>query len=138
MAATTGSIAKLEWAPEGTSPTYTEIPLVGTATISMNRPALEITALGDVNTSYLAGVQTTTASLDIFYDATNANHKELFDNLNEAEGKIFIRLYLDDSVTNHIAGLAQVTNFDITATSGDVTRASVQLQFSGEITATIP
>lgn len=130
--ATTGTLASLSWAAVGASPTYVAIPAVGTCTWSLNRPALEITALGDANSSFLAGVQTTTATFDLYYDNDDGNHKEMFDNINGAEAALLFRITLESGET--LTGTGQVTNFDIVATAGDVTRATLQIQFSGAIT----
>jgi len=131
--ATTGSLASISWSTT-VGGTYTTVPAVGSATYTLNRPPLEITSLGDGNASFLTGVQNATATLDIFYDNDDANHIELFDNINGAENAIAVKLTLETDES--IQGLAYVTNFDITATNGDVTRASVQLQFTGAITNT--
>ena len=110
----------------------TTIASVGSASISLNRPPLDITPIGSAVNTYIAGVQGATATLDIFYDQAAAAHTTLEGAINGASAAAQVVLTLDTNQT--YTGNAFVTSFEITAQAGSVVRASVGLQFTGAIT----
>jgi len=110
----------------------TEIGAVGTATVSLSRPALDVTGIGVTDSSFVTGVQSATATLDIFYDQTDATHIALETNINTAAAAVACILELASNQT--YTGNAFVTSFEITAQVGSAVRASVSLQFTGPIT----
>ena len=110
----------------------TTIASVGSASISLNRPSLDITPIGSAVNTYIAGVQGATATLDIFYDQAAAGHTALETAINGASAAAAVVLTLDTGQT--YTGNAFVTSFEITAQAGSVVRASVGLQFTGAIT----
>jgi len=105
---------------------------VGSASISLNRPSLDITPIGSAVNTYIAGVQGATATLDIFYDQGATGHTALEGAINNASAATAVVLTLDTGQT--YSGSAFVTSFEITAQAGSVVRASVGLQFTGAIT----
>lgn len=110
----------------------TTIASVGSASISLNRPSLDITPIGSAVNTYIAGVQGATATLDIFYDQGATGHTVLESAINNASAAVAVVLTLDTAQT--YTGNAFVTSFEITAQAGSVVRASVGLQFTGAIT----
>jgi len=110
----------------------TEIGAVGTATVSLSRPALDATGIGVTDSTFVAGVQSATATLDIFYDQSDATHLALGTNINTAAAAAACILELASNQT--FSGNAFVTSFEITAQVGSAVRASVTLQFTGAIT----
>lgn len=130
--ATTGSIAKLETSPTGGSPTYTQVPAVGDASWSMSRPALEVTAIGDKDASFLVGVMTVTASANLYFDNDDTQHNSLLDNINDASAPFLLRLTLENGES--LTGQAYVTSCEISTAAGDLTRAAMQFQVTGAVT----
>lgn len=108
----------------------TTIAAVGTATINLDRPALDTTPIGAGNAEFIAGLQNTTATLDIFYDVASAAHSTLASNINGASAAAEVILTLDSET---YTGDAYVTSLSITAQAGSVVRATVGLQFTGVI-----
>ena len=110
----------------------TAIGAVGTVTINLDRPALDITPIGAANSEFVAGLQNTTATLDIFYDQGTTAHTALETNINTGGATASVVLTLASGMT--YTGDAYVTSFAITAQAGSVVRASVGLQYTGAIT----
>ena len=110
----------------------TTVASVGSVSISLNRPSLDITPIGSAVNTFIAGVQGATATLDIFYDQGAAQHTALEGAINGATAAAAVVLTLDTGQT--YTGNAFVTSFEITAQAGSVVRASVGLQFTGAIT----
>ena len=110
----------------------TTVAAVGTASVSTSRPAQIITGIGDTVDTFIAGVMGGTASLDIFFDEASANHLALCTNVGTALAAQATVLTLTSGTT--VTGTAYVTGYDITATAGQVVRASINLQFTGAIT----
>lgn len=110
----------------------TTVAAVGTASVSTSRPAQLITGIGDTVDTFIAGVMGGTASLDLFFDETSTNHLALCTNVGTAAAAQSTVLTLTTGTT--VTGTAYVTGYDITATAGQVVRASINLQFTGAIT----
>lgn len=108
----------------------TAIAAVGSATINLDRPALDTTPIGAGNAEFIAGLQNTTATLDIFYDSASAVHSTLASNINGGSAAAEVILTLDSET---YTGDAYVTSFSITAQAGSVVRATVGLQYTGVI-----
>lgn len=113
---------------------WTTVPAVGSATVSFSRPSMDITPIGDATSTYVAGTQSVSATLDIFYDQTNSAHFNMIDDINGAKVGRYYQLYLQSGETIH--GVAFTTAFETTAQAGSVLRASVSLQFTGAVTVT--
>jgi len=110
----------------------TTVAAVGTASVSTSRPAQIITGIGDTVDTFIAGVMGGTASLDLFFDESSTNHLALCTNVGTAAAAQATVLTLTSGTT--VTGTAYVTGYDITATAGQVVRASINLQFTGAIT----
>ena len=100
----------------------------GTATVSLQRPALELTSIGDSAQRFLAGVGGATATLEIFFDLNTAVHKAMIDNLNDAA--IAAAVVMTFTAGETITGSAYCTGFEVTAQAGSLVRANVTLQFT--------
>lgn len=109
----------------------TTIAAVGTATISINVPAIDVTPIGSTVQFYIAGAYGATGSLDIFYDQSSGGHTTL-DGYAIARSFNTWVLTLDTNQT--ITGSAVITGYEITAQAQGVTRATVSLQFDGQVT----
>ena len=109
----------------------TTIAAVGTATISINTPAIDVTPIGSTVQSYIAGAYGATGSLDIFYDQTSTGHTTLD---GYATARSFNTWVLTLASTQTITGSAMITAYEITAQAQGVTRASISLQFDGTVT----
>jgi predicted secreted protein len=110
----------------------TTIGAVGTATVSLSRPALDVTGIGSTNSSFVTGLQSATATLDIFYDQADTTHAALETNINGNGAPAATVLTMAAGMT--YTGNATVTSFEVTAQVGSAVRASVTLQFTGAIT----
>lgn len=110
----------------------TTIAAVGSVTINLDRPALDTTPIGAGNAEFIAGLQNTTATLDIFYDQGSAAHTTLESAINAGSASASVVLTLATGMT--YTGNAYVTSFSITAQAGSVVRATVGLQYTGAIT----
>jgi hypothetical protein len=109
----------------------TTIAAVGTASISLARPAMETTEIGSAVQSYIAGIYGGTASLDIFYDQNSTGHTALE---SAFTGGTSASLVLTVVTSQTLTANAYVTKFDINAQAGSVTRASIEFQLTGAIT----
>ena len=107
------------------------IAAVGTATISINVPAIDVTPIGSTVQYYIAGALGGTGSLDIFYDQSSGGHTTLD---GYATARSFNTWVLTLATTQTITGSAMITAYEITAQAQGVTRASISLQFDGTIT----
>ena len=104
------------------------VPAVGSASISVTRPAFDITPIGTPTQQYIAGVAGATATLDLFFDEGDAPHWTMFGDINDsnAAGQLIITLESNTTVT----GDAFVTSYEITAQAQSVVRATVQFQYT--------
>lgn len=100
----------------------------GTATVSVQRPALELTSIGDSAQRFLAGVGGATATLEIFFDLNTTVHKTMIDDLNNASAAAAVRM--DFTTGESISGDAYCTGFEVTGQAGSLVRANVTLQFT--------
>jgi hypothetical protein len=112
----------------------TVVAEVGTASIALNRPALESTAIGAKTQSFIVGVGGATANLEIFYDQSSAQHTALENNVNAGSTTASCVLTLSSGQT--YTGDAFVTSFEVTAQAGSLVRANVGLQFTNLASAT--
>lgn len=109
----------------------TTITAVGTVTISINTPAIDVTPIGSTVQSYIAGALGATGTLDIFYDQTAGGHTTLD---GYATARTFNTWVLTLATSQTITGSAMITGYEITAQAQGVTRASISLQYDGTIT----
>ena len=122
--AISGALSSVTWGG-------TNVPAIGSASVQITRPTQQITGIGDTVDTFIAGVMGGTASLDIFFDEASAGHLTMTTNVGTAAAAAAVVLTLTSGTT--VAGNAYVTGYDITATAGQVVRASINLQFTGAI-----
>lgn len=103
---------------------------VGTASISNARQLIDITQLGSLNSHFLPGVAASTIALDIYYNT--AAHTLLTASITAGTSNTFTLTLVTS--TDEITGTAYVTGLDIVASMGDIVRASVVLQCTGQVT----
>jgi hypothetical protein len=104
------------------------VPAVGSASVSINRPALDITPIGTPTQQYIAGVAGATATLDLFFDEGDAPHFTMLTDINTATAAGALVLTLEDGTT--ITGNAFVTSYEVTAQAQSVVRATVGFQYT--------
>lgn len=102
---------------------------VGTASISNARQLIDISQLGSLNSHFLPGVAASTIVLDIYYNT--AAHTLLVTSITTGAPNTFTLTLL--ATTDVISGSAYVTGLDIVASMGDIVRASVTLQCTGQV-----
>ena len=111
------------------------VPAVGSVSISISRPAIDITPIGTPTADYIAGISSATGTLDLFFDEGDAPHVTIFGDINDhtpTSGTIVITLESGTTIT----GNALVTGYEITAQAQNVIRATVQLQFREDSSST--
>ena len=106
----------------------TTIPAVGSVSLNVSRPTLDITPIGTFAQQFIAGVGGASATLDLFFDEGDAGHATIFGNINNAEAATAVVITLESGTT--ITGDAFCTGYEITAQAQGVVRATVNLQFT--------
>lgn len=104
------------------------VPAVGSASISVTRPAFDITPIGTPTQQYIAGVAGATATLDLFFDEGDAPHATMFGDINDGSDSGALVITLESGTT--VTGNAFVTSYEITAQAQSVVRATVQFQYT--------
>jgi len=105
---------------------------VGTASLQITRPTQGITGIGDTIDTYIAGVQTGTASVDLFYDSGSAGQSGILTALTgaSAAGSLVLTLKSGQTITT----TAYCTGADFTTSAGQVVRCTCSFQINGAIT----
>ena len=109
------------------------VPAVGSASISVTRPAFDITPIGTPTQQYIAGVAGATATLDLFFDEGDAPHWTMFGDINDSSAAGALVITLESGTT--VTGNAFVTSYEITAQAQSVVRATVQFQYTTDASA---
>lgn len=125
--ATSGAIASLSY-------NSTVVVGVGTASFSLQRAAFDATGIGTLDGVFVTGYQTGTATADLFFDMDEATNKALVDDCNTGAAAKTLLLTLETGES--LSASAYVTGFEVIASSGSVTRATVSFQLTGAITVT--
>jgi len=107
---------------------------VGTASLQITRPTQAITGIGDTIDTFLAGVQTGTASVDLFYDSGSAGQSAIFTALTSGSAAAALVLTLKAGQT--ITTTAYCTGADFTTSAGQIVRCTCSFQINGAITIT--
>ena len=110
------------------------VPAVGSVSISVTRPALDITPIGTPTQQYIAGVAGATATLDLFFDEGDAPHWTMLTDIQTATAAGSLVITLENGTT--VTGDAFVTSYEITAQAQSVVRANVQFQYTTAASAT--
>ena len=106
----------------------TAIPAVGSVSLNISRPALDITPIGTPTQAFIAGVAGATATLDLFFDLDDAEHLTMLTDINTATAASAVELTTESGKT--ISGTAFVTGYEVTAQAQGVLRATINLQFT--------
>jgi hypothetical protein len=123
--AISGALSSFTW---GT----TVVVGVGTASLQITRPTQGITGIGDTIDTFIAGVQTGTASIDIFYDSASAGQSTLMTDLTTATAAKALVITLKAAQT--ITTTAYCTGADFTTSAGQVVRCTCSFQINGAVT----
>ena len=109
---------------------------VRTWTLNTNADTIEDTAMGDSARSYLAGLTSADASVDVFWDETDTNGQVAL-----APGSsVTLVLYPEggDSGDTYYSGTAIVTSKSITGSFDGMVEASISATYTGAVaTATV-
>ena len=105
---------------------------VRTWTLNTNAETIEDTAMGDSARTYLAGLTSADASVDVFWDETDTNGQVAL-----APGSsVTLVLYPEgaDSGDTYYTGTALVTSKSITGSVDGMVEASISATYSGAVT----
>lgn len=109
----------------------TTIVGTGNFTFTNERSALETTEIGSSTRSYIAGIQGASASIEIFYDQSNASHTALESYIASGTAGTLV---VTSSTSQTYTASAILTRFEITGQAGDLVRASCDFQCTGAVT----
>lgn len=107
------------------------IAAVFTFSFSNQRETIDVSEIGIVSRSFIAGSTAATANLEIFYDQGNASHITL---------EAFIAagtsatLVITSANGQTYSATAFLTSFEVTGSAGDVIRATCSFQITGAVT----
>lgn len=104
---------------------------VGSASLQITRPTQGITGIGDTIDTFIAGVQTGTASIDLFYDSAATGQSGIMTDLTGATAAKDLILTLESGQT--ITTTAYCTGADFTTSAGQVVRCTCSFQINGAI-----
>jgi hypothetical protein len=115
------------------SVTYSGTTIYGTGSFSFSnqREAIDVSEIGTVPRTFIAGSTSATASIDIFYDQGVTSHGTLEAFI--ASGTI-ASLVIQSSTAMTYTANAILTGFEITGSAGDVIRAACSFQITGAVT----
>jgi predicted secreted protein len=105
---------------------------VRTWTLNTNAETIEDTAMGDSARTYLAGLTSADASVDVFWDETDTNGQVAL-----APGSsVTLVLYPEgaDSGDTYYTGTALVTSKSITGSFDGMVEASISATYTGAVT----
>lgn len=105
---------------------------VRTWTLNTNAETIEDTAMGDTARTYLAGLTSADASVDVFWDETDTNGQVAL-----APGSsVTLVLYPEggDSGDTYYSGTAIVTSKSITGSFDGMVEASISATYTGAVT----
>lgn len=109
----------------------TNIAHVGSFSFSNQRESLDVTELGVDYRSFIAGIQSATASAEIFYDQGVASHALIEAAITSGSPQTLV-VTMSTGMT--YTAQAILTRFEITGQAGDVIRASLDFQINGAVT----
>lgn len=118
--------------------TWELIADVGTATISVERGAQEVTEWDNSDAQYLRGVSRTTVQFECYWDVTVGTHTKFEqDVITAAETEIRFSLSYPPSPSVRVyEGKCVITGYEITARNGDLIRANITVQMATGMTVT--
>jgi hypothetical protein len=117
----------------GSAVTFSGVTIAAVFTFSFTnqRETIDVSEIGIVSKSFIAGSTTATANLEIFYDQGNASHLTLEAFI--ASGTA-ASLVITSATAQTYTASAILTSFEITGSAGDVIRASCSFQITGAVT----
>lgn len=98
---------------------------------SNQREVIDVSEIGTVSKTFIAGNTTATASCEIFYDQGNASHLSIESYVASGTSATLV---ITSAVGQTYTATAFLTSFEITGSSGDVIRASCSFQITGAVT----
>lgn len=114
------------------------IPAVGSCSVSLPRPVVDVTPIGCWNTYFIEGVLSGTVALDVFYN--KVDHNTLTTALLNVSGTTipFVVIFDSNETTpgtpdDFISGNCIITSWDAVSTTADVVRGSFVLQIYGQV-----
>lgn len=109
----------------------TDLASVGSFSFSNQREALDVTELGVDFRNFIAGIQSATASCEIFYDQNAVGHAVIEAAITSGSPQT---LLITAATGMTYSAQAYLTRFEITGQAGDVIRASLDFQINGAVT----
>lgn len=109
----------------------TALASVGSFSFSNQREALDVTELGVDFRTFIAGIQSATASCEIFYDQGAVGHSVIEGAITSGSSQTLI---ITASTGMTYSAQAYLTRFEITGQAGDVIRASLDFQITSAVT----
>ena len=107
-----------------------QVATVQSAQMTSARNTIEVTEIGDGNAKFVYGIINSTATLEVFFD--KGDHQALTNQMSGATSAVACTLTWNTTET--WTGSAFVNSIAVTAASGDVVKATIQLQFTGAVT----
>lgn len=109
------------------------VPAVGSYSWTENRDAIDCTEIGDTNAKYIHGLRNCSLSFDVFYLELDHAAFEAFLATQQTTAQTFV---LTHTTGDTIEGNGFITSLNLTASAGDVIRASFTLQVTGAVNRT--
>lgn len=109
------------------------VPAVGSYSWTENRDAIDCTEIGNSDSKYIHGLRNCSLSFDVFYLEADHAAFESFIATQQTTPQGFI---LTHTTGDTIEGNGYITSLNLTASAGDVVRASFTLQATGAVTRT--
>jgi hypothetical protein len=106
------------------------VPAVGSYSWTENRDAIDCTEIGNSDAKYIHGLRNCSLSFDVFYLESDHAALETFIATQQTSPQAFV---LTHTTSDTIEGSGLITSLNITASAGDVIRASFTLQATGAV-----
>lgn len=116
----------------GSSVTFGSILLAACSSFqfSNQREVIDVSEIGTVSKTFIAGNTTATATCEIFYDQTATGHTATEAYIASGTSATLI---IQSATSQTYSASAFLTSFEITGSSGDVIRATCSFQISGVV-----
>lgn len=101
--------------------------------LDVSRDALEDTALGDEDRTYIEGLRGATGSATILYVDDDATTREMLNSIFSSDGAASIELYLNTSTQRSLSCSAFLTQVGTPVSVGEITACSCSFQVSGKV-----
>lgn len=114
----------------------TTIASVISFSLSQTGDTIETTAMGNTARTYLPGLTTATASLELYFVDGDAAQAALFSGPGAAAATLELYPSGDGSTGVKLSGEAIITSHEVSAANDGAVTASVSAQFTGAVTST--